>query len=111
MKIAIIIDSNDPETVWNAFRYAVTTLIYDHEVTVFLLGKGVEAPTLSTLKFDVEEQINMYRENGGTLVGCGICCENRIESMPTLAEELNCELGSMQRLYAITIEADKILTF
>ena len=111
MKIAIIIDSNESETVWNALRFAVTSLIYDNEVTVFLLGKGVEAPTLSTLKFDITEQIMLFRENGGIMIGCGVCCETRKETMPTLIEELNCELGSMQQLYVITIEADKVLTF
>ena len=38
MKIAVIIYSNDPETVWNAFRFASTSLAYDNEVAVFLLG-------------------------------------------------------------------------
>jgi len=40
MKIAVIIYSNDPETVWNALRFANTSLIYDNDVSVFLLGKG-----------------------------------------------------------------------
>ena len=111
MKVAVIISSNDPETVWNAFRLATTSLIYDNEVTVFLLGQGVEAPTLNTLKFDVVEQINQFRENSGEMIGCGVCCENRKETMPFLEKELNCELGSMQQLYAIANEADKVFTF
>ena len=111
MKIAVIIDSNDPETVWNALRFAVTSLIYENQVTVFLLGKGVETPTLNTLKFDVTEQLNLFKENGGVMIGCGVCCENRKETMPTLVTELNCELGSMQQLYGIVAEADKVVTF
>jgi len=111
MKISVIIDSNDSETVWNALRFAVTALIYENTVTIFLLGKGVETPTLSTLKYDIIEQLALFRENGGTMIGCGVCCENRKDSMPTLVKELNCELGSMQQLYAIVAESDKVLTF
>ena len=111
MKIAVIIDSADAETVWNGFRFATTSLIYENQVTVFLLGKGVEAPTVSTIVFDVQEQMNLFRENGGTLIGCGVCCENRKDSMPYLEEQLACEMGSMQQLYALVAEADKVLTF
>ena len=111
MKITVIISSQEPETIWNAFRFATTSLIYENEVTVFLLGLGVEAPTLNTLKFDISEQIDLFRENGGVLIGCGVCCENRKDTMPFLEKELNCELGSMQQLYGLVEKADKVLTF
>lgn len=111
MKFAIVISSNDPETVWNAFRFSITSLVYENDVTIFLLGKGVETPTLSTLRFDVTEQVQLFIENGGTMIGCGVCCETRKDTMPTLVEDLGCELGSMQQLYAIVNEADKVLTF
>ncbi len=35
MKFGIIINTNDPETVWNAFRFGVTSLLMEHEVTKF----------------------------------------------------------------------------
>lgn len=111
MKFLIIISSRDPETVWNAFRFASTTLVYENEATVFLLGSGVEAPTLGTIKFDINEQIGIFREQGGQMIGCGICCEIRRDTIPYLEGELNCDLGSMQQLYALTAEADKVLTF
>ena len=111
MKFAIIVSSNDPETVWNAFRFAITSLVYDNDVTIFLLGKGVEIPMLSTLRFDVADQDQLFTENGGTMIGCGVCCESRKDTMPTLINDLECELGSMQQLYAIVNEADKVLTF
>jgi uncharacterized protein involved in oxidation of intracellular sulfur len=38
MKIGIIINTNEPETVWNAFRFGVTSLLMEHEVKVFLLS-------------------------------------------------------------------------
>jgi hypothetical protein len=55
MNVLCIIYSNDPETVWNAFRFANTSLVYDNQVNIFLLGKGVEAASISTLQFDVQE--------------------------------------------------------
>ncbi|MGD8784574.1 MAG: DsrE family protein [Thioalkalispiraceae bacterium] len=111
MKITVIISSNEPETIWNAFRFATTALVYDNQVTVFLLGQGVEAPTLTTLKFDIDEQINLFRDSGGVMIGCGVCCDNRKDTMPFLADELQCELGSMQQLYALVADADKVLNF
>jgi hypothetical protein len=76
-----------------------------------LLGQGVEAPTLTTLKFDIDEQINLFRDSGGVMIGCGVCCDNRKDTMPFLADELQCELGSMQQLYALVADADKVLNF
>jgi uncharacterized protein involved in oxidation of intracellular sulfur len=111
MKITVIIHSNDSETVWNAFRFATTSLIYENQVNVFLLGKGVEAMTLSTLKYDVLEQAELFRSNGGVLIGCGVCCENRKQEMPFLQQELRCEMGSMQDLYGLVAAADKVVTF
>lgn len=111
MKYAIIIYSNDPETVWNAFRLGNTMLGYDNQVSVFLLGKGVEAIMVSTLKYDIQEQVDIYREHGGVMIGCGLCCETRKDEMPSLQEGLQCEMGSMQQLYVLVADADKVLTF
>lgn len=111
MNYAIVIYSNDAETVWNAFRFATTSLVYDNKVTVFLLGRGVEAVSVSSLTFDTREQYDLFRKSGGVVVSCGVCCENRKDEMPYLTNELDCETGSMQQLYGLIAEADKILTF
>lgn len=111
MKVIVIIYSNDSETVWNAFRLANTSLAYENQVSVFLLGKGVEALTLSTLNYDILEQTDLFRSSGGVIIGCGVCCENRKEEMPFLQQELRCEMGSMQTLYGLIAEADKVVTF
>lgn len=111
MKIVVVIDSNDTETAWNALRFATTSLIYDNQVTVFLLGRGVEAASVSSLTFDTREQLDVFRNNGGVLIGCGVCCESRKKEMPYLQAELQCEMGSMQQLYGLVAEADKVLTF
>ena len=111
MKLAIIIYSNDTETVWNAFRLANCALGYDDEVTIFLLGKGVEYNELHSIKFDIQEQVKIFEEFGGKMIGCGVCCDSRADTMPLLKEELSCEMGSMQNLYALTKDADKVITF
>ena len=111
MKLSVVIYSNDPETVWNAFRLANTSLGYDDQVTVFLLGKGVECTGISSVKYDIAEQLDLFRENGGELIGCGLCCETREDEMPLLKEDLRCEMGSMQNLYVLVKESDKVITF
>lgn len=111
MKIAVVISSNDSETVWNAFRFANTSLGHSNDVQVFLLGRGVEAPMVTTLQYDVDEQMNRFRNKGGQLIGCGVCCENRKDTMPSLVEKLRCEIGSMEQLYGLIAEADKVLNF
>ena len=111
MNITIIISSNDAETVWNAFRFATTSLGFDNEVSIFLLGKGVEALTVSTLNYDIQEQLDLFSEFGGQLIGCGVCCETRNDEMPGLADALRCELGSMQTLHNLTVKSDQVYTF
>jgi len=111
MKFAVIISSSDPETVWNAFRFANTAMTYEDQVDVFLLGKGVEALAVTTLTYDTGEQIDIFRSQGGKMIGCGVCCESREDLMPNLKESLNCDIGSMQQLYQLVAEADKVLTF
>lgn len=111
MKLGIIVYSKDPETVWNAFRFANTARIYDDDVAVFLLGAGVESASLSSIRFNVAEQMSLFREEGGEIIGCGVCCEVREDEMPFIREDLNCAIGSMQDLYRVVKECDKVLTF
>ncbi len=111
MKIAIIIYSSESETVWNAFRLGSASLAYDDNVTVFLLGKGVEAMNIKSLKFNIKEQVAIFLEHGGQMLGCELCCNTREDEMPFLKQDIGCDLGSMQDLYAIIKDADKIISF
>ena len=52
MKVTVVITSNDPETVWNGWRFANACLGYDDDVSVFLMGKGVECIAITSIKFD-----------------------------------------------------------
>ena len=111
MKIAIIIYSSEPETVWNAFRLGSASLAYDEEVNIFLLGKGVESMTSKSIKFNIREQMEIFLEHGGNMLGCELCCNTREDEMPFIKQDIGCDLGSMQDLYGIMKNADKIITF
>jgi len=111
MKVLIVIYSNDEETVWNAFRFANTCRVYEDETTIFLMGKGIEASSIQSLKFDIEEQIQLFEEQNGKIIGCGVCCESRKDIMPELENDLHCTMGSMQDFYVLVKESDKLITF
>jgi len=97
VKIGIVIQSNDPETVWNTFRFANTSLNHGHTAKIFLLGKGVE--------FDVQSLINDFLKRKGELQACGTCLESRN------AEISICPTSSMANLLKIVEESDKVLVF
>ena len=106
MKMGIIIGTNEPETVWNALRLGTTALKSDHEVSVFLLNKGVEIEEIKSEKYDVKEQIQSFVENKGKVLACGTCLKSRNkESNDT------CPISTMQDLLKIVEESDKVLTF
>jgi uncharacterized protein involved in oxidation of intracellular sulfur len=56
MKYLLVINSNAPETVWNALRFGSAALAREHQVSVFLLGPGVEIDRLQDECFDIQEQ-------------------------------------------------------
>ena len=106
MKIGIVIYSNDPETVWNAFRFGNFALEAGDEVSVFLLGKGVECESLGTERFDVREEMQRFITNGGSILACGTCLAVR----KSKGSE-RCPISTMKDLYDMIERNDKILTF
>ena len=106
MRIGIIIYSNDPETVWNAFRFGNFALKNGDEVKVFLLAKGVECESIDTDKFKITEQMRSFVSNGGKILACGTCLKIR-----QLEETELCPISTMKDLYDIVKESDKIITF
>jgi len=106
MKIGIIVYSKDPETVWNAFRFANFALKEGDEIKVFLLGKGVECESLDTDKFKVTEQMQTLVDNGGEIFACGSCLEIRQSEGSEV-----CPLSTMKDMYDIVKESDKVVTF
>ena len=106
MKIGIIIYSNDPETVWNAFRYGNFAIKEGNEVKVFLTGKGVEAESIDTENFLVTQQIKDFVVGGGKIFACGTCLKIR----NTAASDI-CPLSTMKDMHAIVMESDRVVTF
>ena len=106
MKIGIIIYSNDPETVWNAFRYGNFAIKEGNEVKVFLTGKGVEAESIDTENFLVTQQIKDFVAGRGKIFACGTCLKIR----NTAASDI-CPLSTMKDMHAIVMESDRVVTF
>ncbi len=106
MKLGLIIYSNDPETVWNAFRFGNFALKEGDEVKVFLLAKGVECESLDTDKFKITKQIQSLVDRGGKIFACGTCLKIR----QSKGSE-TCPLSTMKDLYNMVKESDKLVTF
>ncbi len=106
MKIGMIIYSNDPETVWNAFRFGNFSLGEGDTVKVFLLGKGVECEKLDNTKFKVNDQIMQFSENGGKIFACGTCLTSR-----KMEGSVMCPISTMQDMYEIVNWCNKLVTF
>ena len=106
MKIGMIIYSNDPETVWNAFRFGNFALEEGDSVRVFLLAKGVECEALNTDKFKVTDQINRFVENGGKIFACGSCLTIRKKEGSEM-----CPISTMQDMDDIVKWSSKVITF
>jgi uncharacterized protein involved in oxidation of intracellular sulfur len=106
MNIGIIINTNEPETVWNAFRFGTTSLLNDHEVRIFLLGRGVEAENIRDKKFNILEQIQLFIENKGKIFACGTCLKMR-----QMAGSEVCPVSTMHDMLHIVEDSDKLLVF
>ena len=106
MKLGIILYSNDPETVWNAFRLANASLTAGDEVRVFLLGKGVECESLSNDKFKILDAMREFLKKQGALLACGTCLKLRNQQSTEM-----CSLSTMKDLHQLIVECDKVLTF
>lgn len=106
MKLGIIIYSKDPETVWNAFRLGTFSFKQGDSVSVFLLGKGVEAESLDSSKFDVSAQMRNFIEAGGSILACGTCLKIRHAEASDI-----CPMSTMQDLHALIRDSEKILSF
>jgi uncharacterized protein involved in oxidation of intracellular sulfur len=107
VKIGIVIYSNESETVWNAFRFGNYAMKEEgDEVTVFLLGKGVESESIDTDTFAITEQMRSFVEAGGAIAACGSCLK-----IHQLGGSELCPISTMADLYALVKESDKIVTF
>lgn len=105
MKIGIIISTTDPETVWNALRFANTAILEDHQAKLFLLGKGVEIENIKDEKFNVADQLDKLKQLGGTMLACGTCIKSRNMQFEV------CPISTMKDMLKLVTESDRVLTF
>jgi len=106
MKLGLVIYSDDPETVWNAFRLGVFALKAGDNVSVFLLAKGVDCESIGNEQFDVNAQIEEFVSLKGSILACGSCLKIRNSKGSE-----NCPLSTMKDLHEIIKASDKLLTF
>ena len=106
MKLGLVVYCSEPEAVYNAFRLGNFALKSGDSVRVFLLGKGVECESIDTEKFKVTEQMRAFLDNGGQVQACGSCLKIR----QTGGSEM-CPLSTMDDLYQLIKDCDKVVTF
>jgi len=106
MKIGIVISTNEPEIVLNAFRFGVTALTANNEVKVFLINKGVELEEINNNEHDVKKQVDSFIENKGQILACGTCLKSRQKKGSDI-----CPISTMAELLKLVEDSDKLLTF
>ena len=106
MKFLLIVNTSEPETVWNALRLGSTALGRADEVSLFLLGPGVEIESIGAERFDVPERLAHFLERGGQVLSCGTCLLHR-----GLDEAEGCPISTMDELVGLSEDADRVLTF
>ena len=106
MKLAIILSSSQVETNWNAFRLANLALRKSDDVSIFLLGEGVEYGKNSSDQFEIDKQVKKFLESGGEIVACGTCMTIRKQK-----SSQECPEGGIEDLYNLIAGSDKVITF
>jgi len=105
MQLGLVVETNDPERVWNGFRLANTALDAGHTVEVFLLGDGVDAPDVDHETFNPRGVMRKYRNEGGDLYACGTCLDSR-----DLDEDDLRPRATMTDCLRVVEDADEVLT-
>lgn len=106
LKIGVVIATNEPETAWTAWRFALKAVESGHTVRAFLLGQGVECEGIREDTYDVPAQMQAFADCGGELLACGTCLRARQMGGTEL-----CPMSTMQDLVDLTTWADRLLTF
>lgn len=106
MKLGIILETKEPEKVWNSLRFANAALTKNHKVKFFLMGEAVECESIDHEKFKVKEQIKKFEELNGELLACGTCLKSRL-----LDETTSCPIFTMNDCVELIEWADKVVTF
>ncbi len=105
MKLAIIINTNQPETAWNALRLGATALDAGHRVGVFLIGDGVEIESIKDETFNVADLLKRFSKNESSLLACGTCMRLRHREPGVIVK------STMPDLVKLIDDSDKVVTF
>ncbi len=105
MKLLIILNSNNPETAWNALRLGNAAMGAEHEVSVFLMGNGVEIEGIKNERFAVGDTLADLLKSKGNLYACGTCLKMRRQ------EGGACPASTMSQLVQLIAGADKVVSF
>jgi uncharacterized protein involved in oxidation of intracellular sulfur len=104
--IGLVIYSDDTETVWNAMRLANFSKNQGDTVSIFLLGRGVELENLIQNSKDIDEEVEIFLDGGGSILGCGTCLKSRNNDEPQI-----CKFSSLKDLYTLIRKNTIVLTF
>jgi len=107
MKICIILQSNNPEHIWNTFRFGITSLKAKHRVVIFLMNEGSQLDAIEDAEiFDISNKIAEYKKLKGDIYACGTCLELRGKKGIGI-----CPVSTMSDLLKIVEDSDKVLVF
>lgn len=103
--MGIVLTSNHPETVYQAFRLGIYALGQGDSVEMFLLARGVECEDLDNEQFNITKEIQAFLDAGGKTFSCTSCMRLRAKG-----ESAACPLSTMEDLYRIAYQSDKCIT-
>ena len=107
MKLGIILQSNNPEHIWNTFRLGITSLKAGHVIEVFLMSEGSELDSIPDTKdFDISAKVTEFKELEGEIYACGSCLKVRGKE-----ESKVCPVSTMSDLLKMVESSDKVLVF
>ncbi|OGH18505.1 MAG: hypothetical protein A3F31_02240 [Candidatus Levybacteria bacterium RIFCSPHIGHO2_12_FULL_38_12] len=107
MKLGILLQSNNPEHIWNTLRLGIASLKTGHSVQIVLMSEGVEIEDIpDTKQFDVSSKLQEFITLNGIILACGTCLEIRSKS-----ESKVCPTTTMKDLVKMIEESDKVLVF
>jgi hypothetical protein len=97
MKLGMGLYSNDPETVYQAFRLGSLNLNKRDEVNIFLLARGVECDQINHSEFKINDQIQEFLDRSGKTYSRTSCMKIRKKGATDA-----CPLSSMEDLHRIS---------
>ena len=107
MKLGIILQSNNPEHIWNTLRLAIASLKARHTVQILLFSEGVEIEDIKdTEQFDISTKLREFKDFKGIILACETCLQVRSKT-----ESKVCPTTTMKDLVKMIEESDKVLVF